>query len=173
MKLCKRKYLCHSAKLTRIYATDDDDCEMVIHEKVTGGVIKDRIELSEKEEKVFVMKMYAIYAGIGNGFGGETFRCFALHENVDDALDYARELAIEDYESYDSTHGLLSKEECEEEGIEYIDEVESWIQYSADLVHYEDIISISEEECLDLDCICDALNKLNLCIKIKKAMEAR
>lgn len=167
MKLVKRKYLCESAKLTRIYAIDDDGTQTQINEKITRGIIKDRIELSEKEETVRIRKMYSIYAGMRGSFGGKTFQHFSSYENEEDALDDARGIAIEEYESYEGYHGILTQEECEENGYMYEDEVDGWIDYSADEVSYEDIISISKEEGLDLDCICNALNELNLCNKIQ------
>ena len=56
-------------------------------------------------------KKYAIYGG-----------CFqydyqGIHEFSfpDDAMNYARELAIEDYETYAGTHGILSYEDCYED----------------------------------------------------------
>jgi hypothetical protein len=56
-------------------------------------------------------KKYAIYGG-----------CFqydyhGIHEfpSPDDAMNYARELAIEDYESYEGSHGILSYEDCYED----------------------------------------------------------
>ena len=168
MILSKRKYLCDSAKVTRIYATDDNLNETQIHEEITRGVIKYRIQLSEKEEVVTVKKMYAIYAGMVDSFGGKIFRYFGSYKNEEYALGDAREIAIGEYKSYeDGSHGVPSKEKCEETGINYDEVVESWIDYSAKEVSYEDIISISKEEGLDLDCICKALNELNLCNKLQ------
>lgn len=117
-------------------------------------------------------KMYAIYAGIAaDGFGGETFQFFDSYENEYEALNEAKSIAIQEYQSYEGHHGMLNKEECEEEGYDYEDQMRVWTIYSAIEVLYEDIISISKEEKLDLDCICNALNELNLCNK--QAMEAK
>lgn len=132
----------------------------------------EKIKGAKSSEEVPIRKMYAIYAGMGGSFGGQTFRYFDSYENEDDALEDARAIAIEEYKSCEGLHGILSQEECENGGYIYENEIDCWTEYSADEVSYEDIISISKYECLDLDCICAALNKLNICNKIK-AMEAK
>ena len=132
------------------------------------------VDLSKKEGSITEKRMYAIYAGMGGGFGGRYFRYFDSYESEDDALEDARTIAVEEYESYeDGGHGVLSEEECEEEGIDYDEEVENWIDYSVKGVSYEDIVLISNDEGLDLDTICNALNELNRLNKINKTMEAK
>lgn len=132
------------------------------------------VDLSKKEDSVTARKMYAIYAGIGGDFGGRYFRYFDSYESEDDALEDAREIAIEEYESYEEgSHGVLSKKECEEACIDYDEEVEGLIDYSAKEVSYEDIISIGEEEGLDLVIVCKALTRLSKLNKINKTMEAK
>ena len=94
------------------------------------------------------MTKYNIYAGLTSMEYKGTTEC----KNADEALDYAYELAVEEYESYAGLHGIPSWEELEQEvrdmysaeidageydedDIEYMtqdawnEEVESWIQY--------------------------------------------
>lgn len=51
---------------------------------------------------------YNIYAGLGGTFGGAQYRGTGEFENFDDAEDYAYRIAVEDYESYEGYHGILS-----------------------------------------------------------------
>lgn len=89
------------------------------------------------------MTKYKIYAGLGGGFGGANYQ--GIHEFTAEyeAIDYAYELAFEEYQSYEGYHGLLDREQCREDlwdsfGQEpteedvddrYQEEVESWIEY--------------------------------------------
>ena len=65
-------------------------------------------------------------------------------ETLAAAENYAYEKAVEEYESYEGYHGILTKEEvCEEFGIEDIDSEEAEIAY---LEERENSLSYSAEE---------------------------
>jgi hypothetical protein len=88
---------------------------------------------------------YNIYAGLGGGFGGARLVAEAEEfENRAAAENYAYECALEDYQSYEGYHGIVSygdiwenpedyglEEGYTEEDVEeiYQEEVESWITY--------------------------------------------
>lgn len=93
------------------------------------------------------MPKFKIYAGLSGGFGGahfcEVYECDNRHE----AEMYAREVAIEEYESYGGYHGLytwdsmrqaiaddeydgdIEQVDTEDVDIAFIEEVEGWITY--------------------------------------------
>lgn len=89
------------------------------------------------------MKKFKIYAGLGGGFGGADYIDTLEFNNKDEALDYAYQEAVDIYESYEGTGGILSMDEIEEDLREswgeepseddirecYLEEVESWIEY--------------------------------------------
>ena len=98
------------------------------------------------------MERFHLYAGLGGGFGGAHYCETVEAENIDEACEFAYELAIEEYQSYEGYHGILSWAECYEDAMEsgfigedtmteaeiheYIDdmyqeEIESWIEYYA------------------------------------------
>ena len=84
---------------------------------------------------------FEIFAGLSGGFGGAQSLGVFDFDNEDEALQAARNAAIEEYESYEGCHGILSWEECKEDLIEsfgiteddvdmaYLEEIESWIEY--------------------------------------------
>lgn len=86
---------------------------------------------------------YNIYAGLGGGFGGATYQGTGEFNDEDSAAQYAYEIALEEYQSYEGFHGILDwydvaeQEELDpEEDGEAIDEayqeeIESWIEYYA------------------------------------------
>lgn len=95
------------------------------------------------------MKQYKIYAGLGGGFGGAQHLETAQFANESDANDYAYQLALQEYQSYEGMHGLYEfadiyenptdfglDEDCtEDEAHEaYLQEVESWIEYWVEVV---------------------------------------
>lgn len=98
-----------------------------------------------KKEKEIKMKKYNIYAGLGGGFGGAHLVAEAEEfENEAAAVNYAYECALEEYQSYEGYHGIVSYgdiwENPEDYGLEegyteedvdeiYQEEVESWITY--------------------------------------------
>jgi hypothetical protein len=88
-------------------------------------------------------------------------------ENLDDALDYAYEMAVEEYESYAGYHGIPSWEELEQEIRDEFDaeieageydesdiesytqdrwneEIQNWIQYTA--IPFDEDKKISDSE---------------------------
>lgn len=94
------------------------------------------------------MKKFKIYAGLGGSFGGAEYHETVEAENEREALNYAYQVATEEYQSYEGYHGIMSWEECEEDLCEsgmledlteneyedtvnahYLDEIESWIDY--------------------------------------------
>ena len=102
------------------------------------------------------MKLYAIYAGLGGGFGGRKFIEFEFFECQEYADDYAECIAREEYESYEGImHGILDTEECKEQGVLYEDEVISLIEYEAISIESEEqLIELGEKEGIDSDVIC-------------------
>lgn len=94
------------------------------------------------------MEKFDIYAGMGGGFGGATYRCTIEAKDEEEALQHAYQLAEEEYQSQEGCNGILSWEECEEDLREsgmledlteneyedivnehYINEIESWVEY--------------------------------------------
>ena len=84
---------------------------------------------------------FEIFAGLSGGFGGAQSLGVFDFDNEDEALQAARNAAIEEYESYEGCYGILNREECEEDLIAsfgiteddvdmaYLEEIESWIEY--------------------------------------------
>ena len=97
------------------------------------------------------MAWFKIYAGLDGGFGGANYVGTYEYENIDEALNDAYNIAVEEYQSYEGCHGLLNIHDCIEDmrdsgwidedmtdaEIEdmayshYLEEVESWIAYHA------------------------------------------
>jgi hypothetical protein len=84
------------------------------------------------------MKEYAIYCGLGGGFGGARFSHIQQFKSYEEALEYAWELACEEYEGMAGLHGLKDIDEImHEEDIDdydeayeiFCDERESWVDY--------------------------------------------
>ena len=95
------------------------------------------------------MEKYNIYAGLGGSFGGAEFQYTGEFESFEDAMIEARNIAVQEYESYAGmADGVrdwvdVAEEYCEIHGIAdeiedydmdminelYDDEVESWIDY--------------------------------------------
>lgn len=87
--------------------------------------------------------LFNIYAGLSGGFGGANYIGTMRFATKDEAEAYARETAIQEYQSYEGSHGILNWEECREDLIDsweeepysedvdekYLEEVESWIEY--------------------------------------------
>ena len=61
------------------------------------------------------MPKFKIYAGLSGGFGGAQY--YGIHEcaDEDEAEAYAREQAVEQYESYGGYHGLYTWESMRQE----------------------------------------------------------
>ena len=91
---------------------------------------------------------FEIYAGLGGGFGGASYIEIIEANTREEAEEYARQCAIDDYESYEGSHGILSRddvfedllesfgEEPSEEDVElmYIEEIENWIVYCVERI---------------------------------------
>lgn len=87
---------------------------------------------------------FNLYAGLSGGFNTVQFHCTEEFDDYEEAESAARDLAIEEYQSYEGA-GLRTWEDCRDEMIEelgenaeideedidlhYIEEVESWIVY--------------------------------------------
>ena len=95
------------------------------------------------------MAKYRIYAGLGSGFGGPSEVDVREFEDYDEAMEYAREQAVEEYQSYEGFHGVFDRddvrqdlrlsfgEEPSDDDVEmhYWEEVESWITYDVEEVN--------------------------------------
>lgn len=89
------------------------------------------------------MQKYNIYAGLGGGFGGATYRGTGDFKSFADAEEEAYTLAIEEYESYEGYHGIMSwNDVAEENNLDtfedsaeiddlYSEERENWLDYYA------------------------------------------
>ena len=125
------------------------------------------------------MPKFKIYAGLSGGFGGA--RYYGVYEcaDKDEAETYAREQAIEEYESYGGYHGLYTWDSMRQEiaddeydgDIEAVDpedvdmrmmeEVEGWLTYKVIPVHDDFPLDWSEDDddnCDDdddPDCYCE------------------
>ena len=103
---------------------------------------------------------YNIYAGLGGSFGGAQYRGTGDFEDFKDAEEYAYQTALEDYESYEGYHGILTwYDVAKESGLdpddpdneEEIDDLyrmerEDWIEYYAVLFEEDDL----DEEIIEL-----------------------
>lgn len=95
------------------------------------------------------MAKYAIYAGLGGGFGGGTLQETEEFDSEDDAVFRAWELSCEIYDSYAGLHGLrtyddiLNSGDAEDEDDAdaiFDEERENWLSYWA-----QEIINIELE----------------------------
>lgn len=90
------------------------------------------------------MTKYSIYAGMGGSFGGAVFQLFEEFNSLEEAQECAYQLALEQYQSYEGLHGILSWEDCRQDLLDsypdmkiddedvdahYQEELESWIEY--------------------------------------------
>lgn len=89
---------------------------------------------------------FNLYAGLSGAFNSVQFHCTEEFDDYEEAESAARDLAIEEYQSYEGA-GLRTWEDCRDEIIEelgenaeideedidlhYIEEIESWIVYYA------------------------------------------
>lgn len=85
---------------------------------------------------------YKIYAGLSGGFGGATYQKTEDYSSMDEALEDAYALAVEEYQSYEGCHSIMSWDDCREDLIDsgfdyddeavdnrYQEELESWLSY--------------------------------------------
>lgn len=103
---------------------------------------------------------YNIYAGLSGSFGGAQYRGTGDFEDFNDAEEYAYQTAVEDYESYEGYHGVLSWYDVAlENGLDpdnpdneeeindlYSMEKEDWMEYYAVLFEEDDL----DEEIIEL-----------------------
>ena len=61
---------------------------------------------------------FEIYAGLGGGFGGASYIEIIEVNTREEAEEYARQCAIDDYESYEGSHGILSRDDVFEDLLE-------------------------------------------------------
>jgi hypothetical protein len=124
------------------------------------------------------MPKFKIYAGLSGGFGGahfcEIYECGSQAE----AEAYAREQAVEEYESYGGYHGLYTWDSMRQEiadneydgdieqvnsedvDIRLMEEVEGWLTYKIIPVQDDFPLDWSEEDDNDYndddaDCYCE------------------
>jgi len=83
-------------------------------------------------------KLYRIFAGLSGGFGGATEYGIEEFTTDQDAMDYAYEVACNEYESYGGLHGLFNEEDALDENPDlsqeeldamYEEDREYWIDY--------------------------------------------
>ena len=93
------------------------------------------------------MAKFKIYAGLSGGFGGARYCGIYECDNAEEAETYAREQAIEEYESYGGYHGLYTWDSMRQEiaddeydgdidavdpddvDMRMMEEVEGWLTY--------------------------------------------
>ena len=93
------------------------------------------------------MAKFKIYAGLSGGFGGARYCGIYECDSVEEAETYAREQAIEEYESYGGYHGLYTWDSMRQEiaddeydgdidavdpddvDMRMMEEVEGWLTY--------------------------------------------
>ena len=90
--------------------------------------------------------IYAIYTGMCGSFGGASFDKIVEYKNYHEAWDEAREMAIDLYKSYEGLQGILSEEDCEQEGVSYEDEIDKWTSFFIVEITSENIDTILEED---------------------------
>ena len=124
------------------------------------------------------MPKFKIYAGLSGGFGGARYCGVYECADKDEAETYAREQAVEEYESYGGYHGLYTWDSMRQEiaddeydgDIEQVDpedvdmrlmeEVEGWLTYKIIPVQDDFPLDWSEDDDDnynddDSDCYCE------------------
>ena len=72
--------------------------------------------------EVLTVPLFDIYAGMSGGFGGASFHKTEEYATIDEAVQEAYELSIEEYQSYECCHGIMSWDDCYEDLVESGDE---------------------------------------------------
>ncbi|QWU14275.1 hypothetical protein SAMN04487895_101572 [Paenibacillus sophorae] len=93
------------------------------------------------------MVNYKIYYGLGGGFGGAKYGSTEDFDSQDEAMDYAYERAVEEYEKCAGLYGLRTykevieelknlDEELDEDDVEqaYNQEMERWLSYKVEKI---------------------------------------
>lgn len=89
------------------------------------------------------MAKWKIFAGMSGGFGGAEETGIIEAETEEDAMEEARQQAIQEYQSYEGLYGVMNWEEVYDDIVEsfgyipsdeeveerYLDQIESWIEY--------------------------------------------
>ena len=123
------------------------------------------------------MGKYRLYAGLSGGFGGLVYQGIVQCKSQEEAEWRAYDIAVEEYESYGGSHGLLDWDACYEDLLEaewidphsqsreeiermvddhYREQVESWIVYKAVPVSGGDLDADSDDyDDDDADCYCE------------------
>ena len=88
--------------------------------------------------------VYNIYVGFSSRFGGAEFHTSEDFPSKEDAVEYARDIAIQEYQSYEGCHGIYRLQDIQEEyqdfGLDddfteeelekgYLEEIEPLIEY--------------------------------------------
>ena len=64
------------------------------------------------------MPLFDLYAGMAGGFGGASYCGTYEYDTIDEAVNDAYQMAIDEYQSYEGSYGVLSWEDCREDLIE-------------------------------------------------------
>lgn len=89
------------------------------------------------------LQKYDLYTGMGGSFGGARYNGTYEYNSEEEALQDAYNLALEEYQGFEGSHGILSWEECREDlinsfgeipddedvDLHYTEYVERWIVY--------------------------------------------
>ena len=89
------------------------------------------------------MAKYRIFAGMDGGFGGADEICVREFPFEEDAMEYAYQEAVAEYQSYEGFHGVFDRNDVRQDLLlsfgkeptddeienKYWEEVESWIDY--------------------------------------------
>lgn len=126
-----------SLLLLKDYLSDIFHDPVIFYDEVDD--FEDISNLSVLESPYHIENVYAIFAGLGGGFGGANFVTLQVFNDMNEANDYALIEATEEYESYEGLHGIRSLEDIMEEDdltveeaeSQYSEEVESWLDYYA------------------------------------------
>ena len=94
------------------------------------------------------MSKYKIFAGLGGGFNSVQEHCIEEFSSEEQAIDYAYDLACDEYDSYAGLHGLRDWSECREEakGYSESDDYDDPDQYENDVENYTNQIYNEDRE---------------------------
>lgn len=105
-------------------------------------------------------KLYAVYTGMSGICKIESFDKIVEYNNYYKSWDEARDMAIESYKLYEGLPGILSEEDCEQEGVSYEDEIDRLTSFYVVEITSENIDTILEEDRLSKSDI-ELLKKYN------------
>ena len=96
------------------------------------------------------MPKFKLFAGMSGGFGGPNYHGTYEYPNRDEAMKDAYDLAVEEYQSYEDYHGILSWDDVYQDLVDsgfidtisdneieemvddaYLEAIEGWITYNA------------------------------------------